>query len=159
MAQTDLLKRYLDAGVAFTQLTQQKAEEIVRDLVRSGEVQTGDARKRVEELLERSKQNSEGVVAIVRAEVQNQVARLGLVPKSEVDALKRELAALKAQQPKTVVQPVPAAAKAPAKKAPAAAKAPAAKAPAAKAPAKKVVAKNTVAKKAPAAKKSATKRA
>ena len=64
MAQTDLLKRYLDAGVAFTQLTQQKAEEIVRDLVRAGEVQTEDARKRVEELLDRSKQSSEALSLI-----------------------------------------------------------------------------------------------
>jgi polyhydroxyalkanoate synthesis regulator phasin len=141
MAQTDLLKRYLDAGVAFSQLTQQKAEEIVRDLVKSGEVQTGDARKRVEELLDRSKQNTEGVVALVRAEVQNQVAKLGLVPKSELDAVKRELADLKAKQPKTVVKQAAPARKAPAKKAPAkktvAKKAPAKKAPAKKAPAKK----------------------
>ena len=156
MAQNDLLKRYLDAGIAFTQLTQQKAEEIVRDLVRSGEVNTGDARKRVEELLDRSKQNSEGIVALVRAEVQNQVSKLGLVPKSELDAVKRELADLKSQQPKTVVKP--AAAKAPAKKA-SAAKATVKKAPAAKATAKKApVAKKSAVKKA-AKKTAATKRA
>jgi polyhydroxyalkanoate synthesis regulator phasin len=146
MAQTDLLKRYLDAGIAFTQLTQQKAEEIVRDLVTSGEVQTGDARKRVEELLDRSKQNTEGVVALVQAEVQKHVAKLGLVPKAELDAVKRELADLKAKQPKTVVK----------------AAAPAKKAAAKKAPAKKTVAKKTVAKKTAAkavAKKAATKRA
>ena len=146
MAQTDLLKRYLDAGVAFTQLTQQKAEEIVRDLVKSGEVASGDARKQVAELLERSKQNREGMVALVRAEVQNQIGKLGLVPKAELDKVKRELADLKAQQPKTVVK---AATKAPAKKAPAT-KAPVKKA----APAKKAAA----AKKAPA-KRAAAKRA
>lgn len=118
MAQQDLFKRYLDAGLAFTQLTQAKAEEIVRDLVRSGEVQTGDARKRVEELIERSRQNTEGIGALVRSEVQAQVAKLGLVPKSEVDALKRELSELKARQPKTTVVEAPAATKAaPAKKA------------------------------------------
>src|SRR3954470_2390804 len=161
MAQTDLLKRYLDAGVAFSQLTQAKAEEIVRDLVRSGEVNTGDARKRVEELLDRSKQNSEGIVALVRAEVQNQVAKLGLVPKAELDAVKRELAQLKAQQPKTVVK-TPAPAKAAAKKASVkkVAKAvPTAKAPAKKAPAKKSVAKKSVAKKSVAKKSAAAKRA
>lgn len=143
MAQTDLLKRYLDAGVAFTQLTQAKAEEIVRDLVRAGEVQTEDARKRVDELLDRSRQNTEGLLALVRSEVQNQVAKLGLVPKSELDAVRRELTQLRAQQPKTTVAP--------------------AKSPTAKAPAKKVAqkaaspAKKTV-KKAAAA-KAATKKA
>lgn len=133
MAQNDLLKRYLDAGVAFTQLTQAKAEEIVRDLVKAGEVQTDDARKRVEELVERSRQNTEGILALVRAEVQTQVSKLGLVPRSEVDALKRELSQLKAQQPKTTVAKAPAAKKAaPAKKAAKKTVKKAAKAPAAK---------------------------
>jgi polyhydroxyalkanoate synthesis regulator phasin len=147
MAQTDLLKRYLDAGVAFTQLTQQKAEEIVRDLVKAGEVQAGEASTRVTELVERSRQNTEGIVALVRAEVQSQVSKLGLVPKKELDALRRELAELKAQGEK-VVKKAPAAAPAPA---PAAKKAaPAKKAPAAKkaAPAKKATKATKAAKKA-----------
>lgn len=99
MAQTDLLKRYLDAGMAFTQLTQQKAEAIVKDLVKAGEVPTGEASRRVEELLERSRQNAEDLLEIVRGEVRSQVGKLGLVPKKELDAVKRELAALKAKQP------------------------------------------------------------
>lgn len=116
MAQTDLFKRYLDAGVAFTQMTQARAEEIVRDLVRAGEVQAEDTRKRVEELVERSRQNTEELMALVRSEVQSQVAKLGLVPKSEVQALRRELAALKAKQPATKKAAAPAK-KASAKKA------------------------------------------
>lgn len=114
MAQTDLLKRYLDAGVAFTQLTQSKAEAIVRDLVRAGEVQTGDARQRVEELVERSRKNTDNLVQLVRDEVNGQVARLGLVPRKELDAVRRELAEVKAQQAKSAVK----ASSAPAKKAP-----------------------------------------
>lgn len=117
MAQTDLFKRYLDAGVAFTQMTQARAEEIVRDLVRAGEVQAEDTRKRVEELVDRSRQNTEELLGVVRSEVQSQVAKLGLVPKSEVQALRRELADLKAKQPAT--KKVAPAKKAPAKKAPA----------------------------------------
>jgi polyhydroxyalkanoate synthesis regulator phasin len=142
MSQTDLLKKYLDAGVAFTQMTQSKAEAIVRDLVRAGEVQTGDTRQRVEELLDRSRQNTDNLVKLVRTEVSNQVAKLGLVPKKELDAVRRELAQVKAQQAKTVVK------SAPAKKA--AAKAPVKKAPAKKAPVKKATTKKagTAAKKA-----------
>ena len=98
-----MLKRYLDAGMAFTQLTQQKAEAIVKDLVKAGEVQTGEAKGRVEELLDRSRQNTEGILEIVRGEVRSQVGKLGLVPKKELDAVKRELAELKAKQPNTVV--------------------------------------------------------
>jgi polyhydroxyalkanoate synthesis regulator phasin len=145
MAQTDLLKRYLDAGVAFTQMTQAKAEEVVRELVKAGEVQTADARKRVEELLDRSKENSEGIVALVRSEVQNQLAKLGLTGKNAPTK--------KAAAP--VAKATTAAKKTVAKKAPAAKKAVAKKTVAKKAPAKKTAAKKTVAKKAPAAQKTA----
>ena len=101
MAQIDLLKRYLDAGMTFTQLTEKKARGIVKDLVKTGEVQTKDASKRVEELLDRSRKNTEGLREIVAAEVKNQIGKLGLVPKSDLDAVKKELASLKAKQPKT----------------------------------------------------------
>lgn len=135
MAQTDLFKRFLDAGVAFTQMSQAKAEEIVRDLVRAGEVQTDDARKRVEDLVERSRQNTEELLGLVRSEVQQQVAKLGLVPKSEVEALRREIAQLKAKQPATrVAKKAAPAAKAPAKKATTAKKAGSATSAATKAP-------------------------
>ena len=112
MAQIDVFKRYLDAGMAFTDLTEKKARAIVKDLVKTGEVQTKDAGRRVEELLERSRKNTEGLRAIVQGEVQNQIKKLGLVPKKELDAVKKELADLKAKQPKT-----PAAAKPASKKA------------------------------------------
>ena len=36
MAQNDLLKRYIDAGLAFTALTQARAEALVKDLVKAG---------------------------------------------------------------------------------------------------------------------------
>ena len=37
MAKNPLIKRYLDAGMAFTQMTQSRAEAIVKDLVKQGE--------------------------------------------------------------------------------------------------------------------------
>ena len=101
MAQIDAFKRYLDAGVAFTELTEKKARAIVKDLVKTGEVQTKDASRRVEELLDRSRKNTKDLRSIVQGEVQNQIKKLGLVPKKELDAVKKELASLKAKQPKT----------------------------------------------------------
>src|SRR5439155_3633332 len=101
MAQIDAFKRYLDAGVAFTDLTEKKARAIVKDLVKTGEVQTKDASRRVEELLDRSRKNTKDLRSIVQGEVQNQIKKLGLVPKKELDAVKKELASLKAKQPKT----------------------------------------------------------
>ena len=45
MPQNDLLKRYLDAGLAFSALTQSRAEALVRDLVKAGELQADQAQK------------------------------------------------------------------------------------------------------------------
>ena len=39
MPQNELLKRYLEAGMHFSQMTRERAEAIVRDLVKAGEVQ------------------------------------------------------------------------------------------------------------------------
>ncbi|MHB8466122.1 MAG: phasin family protein, partial [Acidimicrobiales bacterium] len=79
MPENDLIRRSLDLGMAVTQLTRQRAEQLVRDLVRAGEVSREQATSRVEELLERSRQNSEALIAIVRGEIDSRVAQLNLV--------------------------------------------------------------------------------
>lgn len=140
MAQNDVLKRYLDAGLAFTALTQARAEALVKDLVRAGEVQADQARDAVADLLERSRKNSEKLIDTVRTEVRSQITGLGLVSKTDLDKFESRLAGLFG----TATKPVKAAAKK---------VAPTTKAAAKKAPAKKAAAKKTVAKKAPAKKR------
>ena len=120
MAQTDLLKKYLDAGLAFTQMTQQRAEAIVKDLVRAGEVQAEQATQRRNELVERSRQNTEKLVDQVRREVRDQVRSLGLATQEDVRNLRAEIASLKkagASKPAKASSTTSTAKKAPAKKA------------------------------------------
>jgi polyhydroxyalkanoate synthesis regulator phasin len=138
MAENDLLRRSLDAGVAFTQLTRKRAEGIVKDLVRSGEVSREQATARVEELMERSRQTTEFVVAVVRKEIDDRVAQLNLVTRDDLTAFAGRIG-------------IPVRGAKTAKKAPAT-KSPAKKAPAKKAAAKKAPAKKSAAKKAPAKK-------
>jgi polyhydroxyalkanoate synthesis regulator phasin len=142
--QNETLKRYLDAGIAFTSMTQERAEAIVKDLIAAGEVQTEHAQAMVLEIVDRSRKNTEKLLAQVRTEVRDQIKRLGLVSEQDLARLEKRIG-LKA----------PAARKAPAKKAtankaPAKKKAAAKRAPAKKRPAKK----RATAKKATAAKKS-----
>ena len=136
MAQNDFLKRYLDAGLAFTALTQARAEALVKDLVKAGEVQADQAREAVADLLERSRKNSEKLIETVRSEVRDQITGLGLVSKADLDKLEARIAGLFG----AATKPAKAAAK---KAAPKATK---------KAPAKKAAAKRPAAKKAPAKK-------
>jgi polyhydroxyalkanoate synthesis regulator phasin len=99
MAQTDALKRYIDAGLAYTALTQSRAEALVRDLVKAGEVQADQARDVVVELIERSRRNSERLLEVVREEVRAQVASLGLVSRGDLEGLERRFSSLLANAP------------------------------------------------------------
>lgn len=66
--------------MALGQITKARAEEILRDLVSGGEEQSSEARQWVEDLIERSRKATEDIVGMVRAEVSNQLAALGLDP-------------------------------------------------------------------------------
>lgn len=145
MARNQLLKRYLDAGIQFSQMTQQRAEALVRDLVRAGEVQAEQTQSLVNELVERSRRNTDRLFEQISVEVHRQVdaaetARKDVAARmqSQIDELRRQLAR---------------ATKRPAKKAPAKKKAGGKKKTAAKKTAKKKAgAKKTAAKKTAATK-------
>ena len=155
MAQNDILKRYLDAGLAFSALTQSRAEALVRDLVKAGELQADQARQAVTDLVERSRKNSEKLLDTVRKEVRAQLTGLGVVSKGDLDKLEARVSSFLGATAKPVKKAAPkkpAAKKAPARKAPVR-KAPATKAAARKAPATKAAATKAPARKAPAKKR------
>jgi polyhydroxyalkanoate synthesis regulator phasin len=91
MAQNDMLKRYLDAGIAFTQMTRARAEEIITELVKAGEIQRDQVQSQVDELIERSRRNTDQLVALVRQEVTNQFSQLPLATKDDLKSLERWL--------------------------------------------------------------------
>ena len=94
MAQNDILKRYIDAGLEFAALTQARAEELVKDLVKAGEVQADQARDAVAELLERSRKSSEKLLETVRTEVRSQITNLGLASQADLDRIEQRIASL-----------------------------------------------------------------
>ena len=94
MPQNDLLKRYLDAGMAFTAMTQARAEAIIKDLVKAGEVQTEQAQKAVEDLVDRSRRNSEKLADTIRREIRQQISNLGLATKDDIARLEKKIAAV-----------------------------------------------------------------
>jgi polyhydroxyalkanoate synthesis regulator phasin len=167
MAQRDLLKRYLDAGMAFTSMSKSRAEGIVRELMKAGEISRDQVQTQVDELIERSRRNTDHLVAIVRKEVTSQLGDLN----KTIRDLERRLSGASAPAPAPADKTAPAkkaakkaaAAKAtattsvdgpaPVKKARAGKKAaatPAAEVPASGAAVKKAPAKRAPARKAPA---------
>lgn len=90
-------QRYLDMASGLTQVTQKRAESVVRSLVKQGEIATDRAEKAVDELLNRSEANRKAVASIVKTETDKAVGRLGLARKKEIDALERKLERLERQ--------------------------------------------------------------
>ena len=80
MSENLSIKKLLEAGLAFTQLTQTKAEELVGELVKLGQVQADDVTKRVESLMAESRDNVSRLVDLVRNEVASQLRSYGLIP-------------------------------------------------------------------------------
>ena len=87
----DSFQKYLDAGIAFTNLTRAKAEELVGELVQSGAFQSNDAMARVDELLERSRKSREAFTAQVRKEVTHQLESVGI---TSLEDLAQQVASL-----------------------------------------------------------------
>jgi polyhydroxyalkanoate synthesis regulator phasin len=134
MAQNNTFKRYLDAGTAFMEMPRKRAENIVKDLVKAGELQRKQAQQAVDDLLERSRKNTEQLVDLVRREITTQLSTLGVATKDDIARLESRLASLGGPKP-----PPGAPVKAQAKKAGPAKKAGGKKA----APAKKAAAPTT----------------
>src|SRR3954466_13536140 len=91
MPENDLFKRYLDAGMAFTQLTRAKAEELVKEWVKAGEVQRDQVQDRVDDILDKSRKNSEQFFDMIRKEISTQLAALGLATKQDLADLEARL--------------------------------------------------------------------
>src|SRR3954462_8934595 len=119
MAQNDSLKRYLDAGMAFTQLTRDRAEAIIKDFVKAGEIPRKRANENIEDLLERSRKNTEALVALIQEQVRDQLGALGIATKDDIALLEAKIGSGAGGGATTAKQAAPSAQSAPAKKAPA----------------------------------------
>lgn len=76
MPNNERIRKYLDAGSVFGQVTRGRAEEIVRELVNAGDIQRSQAQEWVDTLVERSRKTSEQIIEMVRHEVSAQLSRV-----------------------------------------------------------------------------------
>lgn len=96
------LMQYLDAGAEFTQVSRSQAQKIVRELVKNGQVAQERGQTYVDELLERSRKRTEGLVDTIRREVRAQLTSLGVATREDLDQLEHKLA--KQPKPKTTTK-------------------------------------------------------
>jgi hypothetical protein len=106
-------------------MTRAKAEELVKEWAKAGEVQRDQVQDRVDDIVDRSRKNTEQFLDMIRKEISNQLASLGLATKEDLARLEARLtgqmaANRTAPPPKKAAPPPPKAAdakKAAAKKA------------------------------------------
>jgi polyhydroxyalkanoate synthesis regulator phasin len=165
----DAFQSYINMVTGVTKTTQEKASATARALLKQAGLEdvATEASERVaklaEEIINASRTNRELMQHYVTAEVGKAAARLGFARADEVQALRDEVASLRAQLDEALAnearmyeaRAAATAKPAPAKR-PSAKKVPAKKAPAEKAPANRTSAKKAPAKKAPAEKAPAT---
>lgn len=94
----DELRRVALFSSGVAELTRHRAEQIVKDLVRAGDVRREQASAIVRDLLETSKASRAELIRFVRSEIQSQVATLGLASQRDLDRLERRVARLEADR-------------------------------------------------------------
>lgn len=110
----EAIQRYLEAASGVTTLTKSKAEQIAKQLVRSGEAASDQVGEVVDQLMERQRKNQEAVSALVRSETSRAIRAMGLASRSEVERLQKQVADLKRE---VATMDPPGRGSAPAKKA------------------------------------------
>jgi len=73
-------------------MTQARAEALIRDLVKQGEVQAEQAQATIDELLDRSRRNSERWLEAIRSEIDQQIAKLDLASRDDLERLMQRFA-------------------------------------------------------------------
>ncbi len=91
MAQVPDWKRFLDAGVQFTNVTREQAERLVEDLVREGELAQDRAETYVDEIVARSRKWSDDLQGRIRDEIQNQLRSVGLATQEDIRRLEGKI--------------------------------------------------------------------
>jgi polyhydroxyalkanoate synthesis regulator phasin len=97
----DEVRRLALFGSGVAELTRHQAEQIVKDLVKAGDVRRQQASTAARELYDRSRENRKAMTGIIRSEIQNQVQNLGLASKRDLERLERRIARLESDRKKT----------------------------------------------------------
>jgi polyhydroxyalkanoate synthesis regulator phasin len=84
--------------VGITEMPRDRAERLVRDLQRRGEVRAKDIQTAVQQVVERSTRNRQELIRLVQKEISRQIHALGLATRDDVDRLARRVKALESQR-------------------------------------------------------------
>ena len=87
----NLIKKTILTGLGIASLTKEKAEKLVKDLIKEGEVSQGEGSKLVKELLEKAETNKKAIEKQVEGVVKNALKKLNIPSRKEVVDLDKKI--------------------------------------------------------------------
>jgi polyhydroxyalkanoate synthesis regulator phasin len=84
-------KRYLEAGMQFTEMRRSQARAFVNDLVQQGHLAREQMSAAADEVMDISRRRTDELRKVVQKEVQRQLGSLGLATKADLAKLERRL--------------------------------------------------------------------
>ncbi len=84
-------------GLGIISVAKETTERLVNELVAKGELTEDEAKKFLDELLQKGEEYRQELKGLIRQEVDKLRSELGLVTRSEVDEIKERLAALESR--------------------------------------------------------------
>jgi len=91
----ELVKKTLLAGVGVAALTKEKLEEVAKDFVEKGKMTEQEGKDLVKDLVTRSEESRQELQKQIGEKVEEVLGKMDLAKKSEVNALKQEIAELR----------------------------------------------------------------
>ena len=91
----DVIKKVLLTGVGVAALSKEKIEDLAKDLAEKGKMSEQEGKALVNQLLTSSDEARQDLQKQVEEKVQKVLEKMDLARKSEIDALKLEIEALK----------------------------------------------------------------
>ncbi len=93
------IKKAMLLGIGLISLTKEKAEEIVDDLIKRGEVSREERFKMVDKLLREAEKKEEELTGKINEIVQNAITQVGLASKKDLEAISKRLAEIEKRIP------------------------------------------------------------
>lgn len=94
---SEWMKRWMIAGLGMAALTKEKIEEIVQELVRSGDVDGEQSKQLARSILKQAEEQRGELRRVVEQQVKRVLTGAGLVTKEEYQALEARVKALESQ--------------------------------------------------------------
>ncbi|AEE91330.1 conserved protein of unknown function [Tepidanaerobacter acetatoxydans Re1] len=89
-----MLKQILYAGIGLATVTKEKAEEVISELVKKGEMSQEEGKDALNTLMYRMQEESEKLKQKINEQVDNAIVSMNLVKKTELDEILQRITEL-----------------------------------------------------------------